>query len=426
MARLVTAGAEWGANDTSGTPPDGLAVGTTTNTSIWNLSPRSGSRMYEAVGAAGVTAEQTWSFTGATATSYFARAYIAIPDVGQKLAPPAHVVLMRFQTAAFTNLCSIRIVSRDGSNNLTVGVYEDAGGTQIGSTSATLTIGQYYRLELQVNIGTGSNDDTVEGHLEGVSLGSTTTANLGTTAPGLLRIGISTNPGTICGYVFDDVALNDSTGSSQTSWPGPGNVVLLIPTSDNAKGTGWTNDAAGTSNLFDAVNNEPPVGIADTTTGSGLHQLRNATSNANVNYDANLTTYSTAGIGSLDTVNVVVPIVATAAPVSTGAKQGTYGIASNPTIVNVALGSGGIAGAFWSGTAAGTYFIGWKWSFGTTTYAPSVTVGTAPVARITQVTSSTRIAMVCAMGLYVDYTPAVPESLIFDSRHVARNSLLRR
>jgi hypothetical protein len=91
--------------------------------------------------------------------------------------------------------------------------------------------------------------------------------------------------------------------------------------------------------------------------------------------------------------------------VSTSAKVGQVGVVSNPAIAVINLTAN--SGQFWSGTAAGTYPTGWKWSHGTVTYAPSVTLGTAPVMRVTQVTSSTRIAMACFMGIYVDYTPAV-------------------
>jgi hypothetical protein len=40
------------------------------------------------------------------------------------------------------------------------------------------------------------------------------------------------------------------------------------------------------------------------------------------------------------------------------------------------------------------------------TETPTVTLGTAPVMQITQVTASTRVAIVCFVGMYVDYTPA--------------------
>src|SRR6266576_2199201 len=36
---------------------------------------------------------------------------------------------------------------------------------------------------------------------------------------------------------IDDVALNDTTGANQNTWPGEGKVVLLVPTADSAKGT---------------------------------------------------------------------------------------------------------------------------------------------------------------------------------------------
>jgi len=201
---------------------------------------------------------------------------------------------------------------------------------------------------------------------------------------------------------FDDV-ITDSAGFIASS-----NVNLLLPISDNAAGTGWVlgdNSAEGGTG-WSNIDNTPPVGVADLGTGSATGQIRNATSSANSNFDANLTTYATAGVGASDTVLAVQEVVVTAAPVSTSAKQGTFGISSNPVIANVALGTGGVSGAFWSGTAAGTYATGWKISFGALTTSPTVTVGSSPVARITQVTSSTRIAMVCFMALYVAWTPA--------------------
>jgi hypothetical protein len=183
----------------------------------------------------------------------------------------------------------------------------------------------------------------------------------------------------------------------------PSKVGLLIPTADNARGTGWVGGAGGTTSLFAGVDNTPPVGVADT--GTDTSQIRNATSAASSNMDMTMTTYTAAGVGAGDTVLAVQNVIATAAPVTTSAKQGLVGNVSNPAITTVALGAGGTAGAFWSGVAGGTYPTGWKVSFGTFTTSPSVTVGTAPVMRVTQVTSSTRIAMVCFMGMVVAWTP---------------------
>jgi hypothetical protein len=288
---------------------------------------------------------------------------------------------------------------------------EQGTPAQVGSDSVTaLATNTWYRVELEL-FNTTAGSCVAELQLNGVSVARATNLTISTSAIVIFQAGAGNGaslvPGLDMSVYVDDMAVNDTTaGTGQTGYPGDSKIVLLVPTSDNAKGTGWTNDAATTTNLWDAVNNLPPVGIADTTSSTGLHQLRNATSNANTNYDANMTTYSAAGVGAGDTVNVVQPIVVTGAPVTTSAKQGTVGVVSNPAITNVALSATGTAGAFWQGNAAGTYTTGWKFSGGTMTHAPSVTIGTAPVMRITQVTSSTRIAMVCFMGMYVDYTPA--------------------
>jgi hypothetical protein len=221
-------------------------------------------------------------------------------------------------------------------------------------------------------------------------------------AAGSARLGTADTVASAMTLYYDDMVLDDAV------LPGDGAVALLVPISDNAVGTGWTlgTGTAISSNGWSSVDNKPPQGVTNVEAGSDPKQIRNASSNANSNYDANLTTYATAGIAAADTINAVWPVVITAAPVTTSSKQGTVGVSSNPVIANIALGAGGTAGAFWSGTTEGTYTTGWKISYGTLTASPSVTVGSSPVMRITQVTSSTRIATVCFMGLLVDYTPA--------------------
>lgn len=381
MARLLTAGAESQA---------AIVEGVTTGTPSFSTSVfRSGAASFDVKTSNSIT----FAFTGAVGTTYYARSYFfktgnngTNNDIG-----------MSFRDASGTFLCGLLTTSGASTLSLIYGA-----GLTVVATSAALSDSTWYMLELSVLIGVGAID-ACEARIDGVSLGSASGLTISDAAPGRFQVGASSWTTAF----HDDIALNDSTGAAQTSWPGSGKVVLLKPISDNARGTGWVNDANAASGFFDATDNTPPVGIADTTGSTGLHQIRNGTSNANSSVDLNLTTYTNAGIGATDTINVVVPVVATGAPVSTSAKQGTIGISSNPVIANVSLGAGGTSGAFWSGTAAGTFPTGWKASFGTPTYAPSVTLGNSPVARITQVTSSTRIAMVCFMGMYVDYTPSV-------------------
>ncbi len=393
MARLFHAGAEIDGGDTSPQStfnPDGnkgAAVSRDTTTF------RSGVASWKSDSGAGNTTALTQeTFTFVDGRSYFFRSY-----VNAAAAPSAASTILGLGTSgAFGLFARLRT---DGAVELLV-----SGAVQ-GSPSAVITDGSWHRIELK-GVATATTTWTASELLvDGVSV-ATWSGSIARNAQTAWGWGMQSDPPGANKVIYtDDVALNDSTGAANTTYPGSGKVVLLKPISDNARGTGWTGGAAGTTNLWDAVNNTPPLGVADT--GTDTSQIRNATSNASVSYDANMTTYTTAGVGASDTLNAIINWVATAAPVSTGAKQGLVGNASNPAVTTVALGTTGTSGAFWAGAAGGTYGGGWKWSPGTMTDAPSVTLGNSPVMRITQVTSSTRIADVCAMFIYADYTPFV-------------------
>jgi len=410
VGRLLTAGAETNDLVNTAVTLEGFQI-TNGSPTTPTTQPRSGSRLFKFDSGAGSAQSISTLISPILARTYWLRFYVYY--IG---APSSFDV-------------------RLGGFLLTMNIYAKTDGTlvarnvasptvDIGSTTAVLTANTWYRIELMQIIRSGSADDDWEFRLDGVTISSQTGATIATSAPAGWTLGVlgisginSGNPPASYVTYMDDVAINDDQGASQNTWPGAGSVVLLVPTADSARGTGWVNDANAASNFFDATDNTPPVGIADTTSSTGLHQIRNGTNNANSSYDATMTTYTAAGIAAGATINVVDPIVATAAPVSTSAKQGTVGVVSNPAITNVALGADGTSGAFWSGVAGGTYPTGWKISHGTTTYAPSVTLGTAPVMRITQVTGSTRIAVVCFMGIYVDYTPAAATSFLIPHRH---------
>lgn len=289
----------------------------------------------------------------------------------------------------FAAMINLRLTS---AGNLAV--YQNT--TLVGTSSTALSTGTWYWVGVRVVDGTSA----VFLQIDGVNEVTGTATSI---AEGSSVLGCSGSEASAIDIYFDDFIWDDA-GFLASSY-----VVRLKPTADSARSAGWVGGAGGTTNLWDAVDNAPPVGVVDP--GTNTSQIRNATAEANGSYDATLTTYTAAGIGASDTILAVQPYVLTAAPVTTSSKQGTVGVVSNPTIANVALGPGGTAGAFWGGATAGTYTVtaaaGWKGSPGTFTASPSVTLGTAPVMRITQVTSSTRIAMVCAMGMYVAYTPGV-------------------
>ncbi len=394
MARLVTSGFELNALNSGGSSgPDGIAV-TAAGSSPWSIvssGQRSGGFAARyLVGATGANRGH-WDFAytaPALGADIFVRFYFKIQ------AADASSILTLAQFPLSTTGLELRYDPLNGLIEFTDGTF--GYPSDLGS----VVVGTWYRVELRVRIGTGATDE-VEAYLNGASFSG----------------------GPITGKSFTDTPLSlfclgsDATNASPTgrnttpAANADGKIVLLKPTADSAVGTGWTlgtGTAIAGNTGKTAVANTPPLGVADLAAGSDPKQIRNASSNANVNYDATMTTYTAAGLSTGDTVNVVVPIVYTAAPVVTSAKAGTVGVVSNPAITSIALGAGGTAGAFWSGVAGGTFSTGWKASYGTVTYIPSVTLGTAPVMRITQVTASTRIAVVCGMFMYVDYSPTPP------------------
>jgi hypothetical protein len=391
MARLLTAGAETlNAIGDDKTMEGGITTSGTVTVETGTI--HSGSKSFKIDTGAGTPAYVQKTFTGVSATTYYARVWFncsAAPSTGT--AP-----VLQFLTAGGA-------IAGGGAATMSVQTTGKIGDSIGSNVSGVVADGQWHYAELALQILTAGND-YVESRVDGVSL-NTFTGALDTVLPGMIRAGAMTSTASFVTYI-DDLALNDSNaGSGSTSWPGLGRQVLLLPISDNAVGTGWTGGAGGASNLFEGVNNIAPQGAADP--GTDASQIRNA-SNATANYDANLTTYATAGIAAADTVNLVQPWIITGAPTATGAKTGALQITSNP--------AEGAATAFQttsnffraSGVNAGTYPTGWAFSTNPITYAPSVTVGSSPVLRadITGGTA-TRIADVCFMGMYVDYTPAV-------------------
>lgn len=186
-----------------------------------------------------------------------------------------------------------------------------------------------------------------------------------------------------------------------TTYPGPGAVALLLPISDNARGAKWFAGTAGTTGLWDAVNNLPPAGVTSpqTTTSAITH------AGGGVNpedYDANMTTYSSAGLSAGDTVNAVRAVVIHGEDIATGTKLLTFSVKSNPA-------QGAFETNFSAGAdvgAVGAYPTNWTATHGTIISAPSVTVASSPVLSVRRPETASRLADVCFMGLYVDYTPA--------------------
>lgn len=381
MARLTTSGFELQSvaaevNTSTGSPA--IDTGTV----------RSGAASVKVTGASHQNFE--YAVAGVLGRTYYARIYIN----GSVAAPTNSVNLLSFYTAGFTALGSI-FWGTDGKLALF-----DTAFAQIGSSSVALSKNTWYRVELKINVPT-SGKGTLEASLDGTVFATSATANVGNTAIGHLFC-LDTG-GTIGGNLFgDDVAINDDQGSSQKSYPGEGKVVLLKPTSDNAR-VGWTGGAGGTTNLWDAVNNTPPVGVV-VGSATDTSQIKDATSNATDTYDANLAAYTTAvasgggGMGANDNITLLQAIARGSNSTTTSRTLGVN------TQSNPGPGTEGTVGT--GTTAGGTDPTGWTTFGNTIVYAPTPTLGTQPVVRIRKGTASTNSAMFDFLGLHVEYVPA--------------------
>lgn len=211
----------------------------------------------------------TYSFrslnTGATATSFcrmnfaaanangpfFARAYIRLDD-----APAAITNIFMFGDGSAV-IAGIRLAT-----NATFELWDTA---KIGSSSSAITVndGAWHLLELKYFNNTGTTKGEFDARLDGVSFSSTTAA----AAPGgVVRVVIGVNTTTTSyDMYFDDCAVNDSTGSSQTSFPGSGSIVHIHPDSagDNNAFTVQVGGTAGAANNFTRVLEVTPNDATD-------------------------------------------------------------------------------------------------------------------------------------------------------------------
>lgn len=387
MARLATVGCEIDAAEPGINASLLTLSGTVTRDTAF---PRSGAAAWKCDGTTDNSAFVQAGITFVANTSYWIRAYES------------------FDSYPTTQLDVLTIGPISATIDPTghVALWDGFTAIQIGTASFDpLALDVYYRIELGIVLAAGStNVIAAELRVDGNTIASATGLSVNNALPNC-DWGWVQPPGSGDRVVYvDDVAINDSTGGNQNTWPGAGKIVLLKPYTDSAVGS-WTlgTGTAIAGNSFPSVDNTPPVGVADVAGGSDPKQIREAA--ALTTFDTWLTSYVDAGMISLDTVKVVLPLTCTASPLATAAKTGAVGLDSNPTIAQAALAAGGTAGAFWSGTTAGTYPTGWKWSFGTITYNPAIDATRKPLGRVT-ITGGTaaRIAMICFLGAYVEFT----------------------
>lgn len=166
---------------------------------------------------------------------------------------------------------------------------------QIGSASAALSTATWYRIEVLVDRTPASGSRICQARINGVQFAGASNLVIGNNFFHAYFGGnLNSEAQTTGDWFFDDIAINDTTGSFQNTWPGDGKIIHLNP---NAAGdsNGFTVQVGGTvgaANNYTRVNEIPPN---DATSYNGSAVLS----------AEDLFNCTDSGIGATDTVNVV-------------------------------------------------------------------------------------------------------------------------
>lgn len=391
MARWFTIG-----NEVTPVAADGVffhfeggytATGTGTVTKNTSVKRSGGASRAHNSGATGGFAYTNpfWGLQGMD--GYYARLYFRVTAL------PASTVRIMYFADNSTSLAGARLTS--GGK---IQLWNETGTpAQIGSDStASVAVDTWYRLELLTKTVTGASDQC-EVRLNGVTVASAT-LSLSDSMVSNMFYGWVNDPGADRTIYIDDVAINSDFGSTQNSWPGDGNIVYLDPVSDNGITGSWTAGAGATTSLFDAVDGDPPAGVA-AASATNTSQIKNTnTGDATGNYTANLKSYTTAGLGATDTVTLVQAVmqVGTSAAATVA---GAMHVVSNPAQASEDSKTMG------SGAAIGSYASNWHSVWGTPQISPSVSLGTSPQIRIVRRGTQAAELHCCGMRLAVEYVP---------------------
>lgn len=285
-----------------------------------------------------------------------------------------------------------------------------------GQPTKQLVTGTWYRVELSLVIDGDDNLTGYELRVDGVTLAReslTISTELPITGDRNTFWGDQFGTGGMIVFV-DDIGMNDNSGSApHNTWLGEGAVLWLAPTADSAVGTNWHagNGTVATS-LFDAVNNAPPVGVAQAS-ATTTSQIINKTSDTTGNYDAVLARYSAVGITAMDRISFVQPVMVVGVGASGVANSISLQGVSNPAV------TAGTDSFITSAPVAGTHPSNWTRFALPLLSSPSVVLDTAPVLRVGKRSATANAVMVESMGMLVECVKWMgPQSLGFSRADV--------
>jgi len=186
---------------------------------------------------------------------FFFRFYLRIATL-----PTAENRIFAVSSSATTGTGVAAYITLDNMGALRL--YDSTG--VIGSASSALSTGTWYRIGMLFDRTAASGSQMVKAQIDGAQFASGTTQTI---ANSILHAYFGGNLGseaqTTGDWFFDDIAINDNTGSFQTSYPGPGKILHLKPsaTGDANSFTVQVGGTVGAANNYTRVNEIPPNDI---------------------------------------------------------------------------------------------------------------------------------------------------------------------
>lgn len=232
-------------------------------TSVVTTTPHSGTYTGKNTGTTGKSFQLTLN-AAVTSGTYFTRFYWQTNATG---VGDSRI----FRAMSQTSVGGVEIYKVNGG---TIRLSNVVASTSVDS-SAAVSINTWYRLELKhvisdtvgylvLNIYNGDSTTVSETLVLGASDANGTGANADTlpTNIDIWSFDESLNSSSLT-YLWDDIAINDATGSFQTSYPGAGKTFLLVPDS-NVSMTWEAAGGAANSADFAQINDLGSQAIDDT------------------------------------------------------------------------------------------------------------------------------------------------------------------
>lgn len=236
MGRLITCG--WELAGSVAAAPTGYELTAVSDTgsqlSIQGTTKRSGSYALKCALTSTTAASCDIQFASAVISRAYLRFYIYVSS------SPSESTVAALLSGTGAIVAEVTI----SGNVLTL--YNQAGSHTVLSSNA-ITTNEWHRVEVVYDTSLGAGLGIIQMAVDGGDLGGTTTASQ-TTGTKTLRLGGNLNVTESSGtWYFDDIALNDPTGTAQSNLPGEGRVVHLWPNGDGDADTACTRSSGSTT-----------------------------------------------------------------------------------------------------------------------------------------------------------------------------------